>query len=757
MKKLRKLMCVVLALVMALTGLPSVMLGESAVETVKASTEGTYTVGNSTYAYTVNDDYTVTIDDWTGTDANIVIPSTIEGYPVTTIGYGAFQLKYGLESVTLPDTVSDLEPYAFMGCVDLKEFKLSDDNEYFTCKDGVLYTANGGQLAYYPAGKVGLYQLPSQVKCLEFSWLNAMMNSYTTHAEPVYSYLTTTDNGGWMKLSYFISVEFNGMLIEYYDKSYNCQSRYLLNTELTAFGGFYESDDHYYVLSGDQNVEEDGDRIVYSVVKYDKSWNRLDSLELRGCYTVYPFEDGSARMAMYGDYLYIYTCHTMYANAAGVTTQANASIVVDTKDMTYSDMNMGTASVEYGYVTNSLNQYIEIDGKDVILVDHGNAYPRSVVLMRYNDAAASGQLRGQCDYVDVLKIAGEVGDNNTGVSVGGLEIAADAYLVAGNTVIQDENFDQYDTSDVFIAAVDKDTLEVKVNKITSYVEGEDSSLTPQLVKINDNKFMLMWQSYEYMNYVLVDGKGNVISDIYTMDAYTSDCQPIVVGNKVVWYVWYVSETFFYEIDLNNLAKNKEVHLSTEHTYEVETITGGVVLLKCTLCEATTTEYAAEEVRLSWDLEGDNVYIYTAPTEVYVGQEIGYGISVDPWNADDPGMLIFSDPAAVECTEPNSIGYGTMTFKRAGTYTVTVRAKWDATISRSYTINVLESEDIIYGDVNGDSVISVADGVTLKQHLAGSEPDMDDIAADVNKDGYITVQDAVQVMQHLAGIDVGLKR
>lgn len=84
------------------------------------------------------------------------------------------------------------------------------------------------------------------------------------------------------------------------------------------------------------------------------------------------------------------------------------------------------------------------------------------------------------------------GNNTTGASVGGFELADDHYLAAANTVVQDSRFSSYKTRNVFVAAVDKSISDVKVNYLTNYAEGEETTTTPQLVKISGTRFMVLW-------------------------------------------------------------------------------------------------------------------------------------------------------------------------------------------------------------------------------------------------------------------------
>jgi hypothetical protein len=65
----------------------------------------------------------VTITAYTGTGKDVVIPETIGGLPVTVIGNKAFYRK-DLDSVSIPETVSTIEPLAFaenrLGSVSLR-------------------------------------------------------------------------------------------------------------------------------------------------------------------------------------------------------------------------------------------------------------------------------------------------------------------------------------------------------------------------------------------------------------------------------------------------------------------------------------------------------------------------------------------------------------------------------------------------------------------------------------------------------------
>ena len=70
------------------------------------------------YTYTVNNGQ-VTITKYTGADADVTIPATINGLPVTRIADSAFYYCLSLIKVTIPSSVTTIESYAFQSCTNL--------------------------------------------------------------------------------------------------------------------------------------------------------------------------------------------------------------------------------------------------------------------------------------------------------------------------------------------------------------------------------------------------------------------------------------------------------------------------------------------------------------------------------------------------------------------------------------------------------------------------------------------------------------
>lgn len=68
------------------------------------------------FEYTVLDDGTAEITAYSGSAAELTIPSELDGYTVTSIGRRAFKGNTSFTSLIIPNSVNNLESMAFAGC-----------------------------------------------------------------------------------------------------------------------------------------------------------------------------------------------------------------------------------------------------------------------------------------------------------------------------------------------------------------------------------------------------------------------------------------------------------------------------------------------------------------------------------------------------------------------------------------------------------------------------------------------------------------
>ena len=79
---------------------------------------------------------TVTITKYTGTESTVILPSTINSWPVTKIGEAAFQDNTTITSVTIPDSVTEIGANAFAGCTNLTSVHYAGDWSNLTIQSG---------------------------------------------------------------------------------------------------------------------------------------------------------------------------------------------------------------------------------------------------------------------------------------------------------------------------------------------------------------------------------------------------------------------------------------------------------------------------------------------------------------------------------------------------------------------------------------------------------------------------------------------
>ncbi len=413
---------------------------------------------------------------------------------------------------------------------------------------------------------------------------NVHKNAYDGHGKPMYSYIAQGQDNTFYRVEsipeyMYMEGENHKVTVEQYDANANLLKALELPCELELFGGFFAGKDANFFVFGQENKEEDDNKEVLRIVKYSKDWQRLGSTCLKGANTKVPFRAGSLRMCETNNILHIRTCHTMYKSGDGLNHQANLMIALDKAKMEIIDSQYAVWNISSGYVSHSFNQFVRVDNDRMVAIDHGDAYPRSIVFTRNEASADSGELldsgvaylQNKVCNVDILELSGKEGDNFTGATVGGFEVSGTHYLVAGSSMPQDSAKTDTDCYNLWVATLPKDNPGddmVKFQYLTDYDRaGKVEVSTPQLVKVNDERFMLLWEersvtqyfAFGYtgvfrtysetpvVNYIMLDGQGNQLGDRQQISARLSDCQPTIINGKVMWYVTEGGVTKFYSI------------------------------------------------------------------------------------------------------------------------------------------------------------------------------------------------------------------
>ena len=556
-------------------------------------------------------------------------------------------------------------------------------------KKRMLSIVLSGAMAVSTAVSAGSFSAFAVAQCVAYSGSNVNAQDYVQWSNTVKSYLTVCDNGNYMRVQ---SGAIEGkLLVEYYSSDFEPLSTKLIDNELPIFGAFYDSGNNYYVLSGQENPKQNDSLEVFRITKYDKNWNKIKSCGLYGANTTVPFDAGSARMTHSGDHLLVRTCHEMYKSSDGNNHQSNVTIEVDMPSMTITDSYTGVMNVDYGYVSHSFNQFIKTDGNHIVALDHGDAHPRSAVLVKYNSDFTTGKFFPsyfeQVSNIDVVTYpeytAGHY--NYTGAAIGGFDVSSSSYIVAQSTVDLDY-INTSKTRNVYVSAVSKDLSTNKLNKITSYAEGTDSASAPQLVKINDNSFLLLWARDTKVSCVKLNADGTVNGSIHTFEGSLSDCQPVIKNGRAAWYVYDKNNVIFNSLNLSNLDDIKTVDVKTGHDYETKyaSKTDGTVTQTCKSCGYVNKFTVPTSTTVYWRTDLSN----TSFSSVLSKTQFSVGDSIDFWLYDDTDYTVeFSDRSMVSVNKLENYANDIrrITFKNGGSLTVKIYPTYNPSVAKTYKL------------------------------------------------------------------------
>lgn len=388
---------------------------------------------------------------------------------------------------------------------------------------------------------------------------NISGHEYTWYAsDTVNSYLERNADGTYIRVEAVQS----DVYVEKYSHEFEYLSTNTLEMELPLFGGYFSGKNYRFLVFGQENPEESDDVEVLRIVKYDRSWNRLDDCSVLGANTTIPFRSGSLRMTEQDGKLYLHTSHQMYASAKdGKNHQANMTFVLDEEEMEITQSWSGVMNVDYGYVSHSFNQFVATDGTNLYRLDHGDAYPRAVVLTKCSTNAIT-----KCTNQKILPIAGTVGANYTGVAVGGFELAGDRLVSVGNSV--DQTAEEYDTSgqrNIFVISTDTGLSSSQTTWLTEYENEGVVVGNPHLVKVSEKELYVLWEEAESsssaslrtVKIAKINSDGQLQGEISGIYARLSGCQPIYTQDgELVWYVTNSDSPVFYHVSTEKLSEYK---------------------------------------------------------------------------------------------------------------------------------------------------------------------------------------------------------
>lgn len=157
----------------------TIALEEPSYASIQTSGDYTYLVENGSAIITA----------YTGTDRDVVIPSTLGGCPITKLEERIFENNQSIDSVTVPEGVTDTSKMLFAhssvkvvnmpstwtnyytcmfaGCRQLTAINVPQSNPYLCTIQGDLYSKDQSKLIFYAGGKPETtFTIPSTVKSI---------------------------------------------------------------------------------------------------------------------------------------------------------------------------------------------------------------------------------------------------------------------------------------------------------------------------------------------------------------------------------------------------------------------------------------------------------------------------------------------------------------------------------------------------------------------------------------------------------------
>lgn len=355
---------------------------------------------------------------------------------------------------------------------------------------------------------------------------NIWGNNY--YAYPVKCHTIARENGTVMLVySVLNEKKQQTLVIDLIDSAGKCTHYKKLSIPGETWGGtvYQAPDGCNYITTGNSG------NIAFFVMKYSADWTLLGTTSITKyeSYTNIAFDAGNSDMAMAGDYLIV---HTARLRKDGH--QSNFTSWIDTKTMeavSIADKFPAT------HVSHSFSQFVRYDGKHIIMIDHGDGYPRGISMITelpdLNNKGTEESL--------LMKFWGKVGANNTGATVDGFELGSKHHLVVGSSIPHDRftseaeyaaylGGDDLETDYSYLYTYTRDLYVVLIDPISGLPQFKWLTNYPpsswienvEMIKLTEDKFILLYgtckatetsdynydKSY-YTNYMLIDSEGNI--------------------------------------------------------------------------------------------------------------------------------------------------------------------------------------------------------------------------------------------------------
>lgn len=247
---------------------------------------------------------------------------------------------------------------------------------------------------------------------------------------------------------------------------------------------------------------------------------------------------------------------------------------------------------------------------------------------------------------------------------------------------------------------------MKVNKITNYTAGQGTTDTPQFVKIGTNSYMLLWHRGSSVYYTKIDGNGNQVGAIYSLAGDLSDCVPVLAGDKLVWYTWKNETLQFYQININDLSDYAVKNVVSGHSYQVSATNASdaSVVLKCSKCGQSHTEYVVKSFAVYWYGSTDNGYYYTNYEPRYdTGTKLKFLLRNQTYSSESDStnqnseMVWESSDTSIATVSNLTDESGTVNMLKPGIVKISIYPKYNPSCKKTTTFRIGKEGEVSLDD------------------------------------------------------------
>lgn len=212
--------------------------------------------------------------------------------------------------------------------------------------------------------------------------------------------------------------------------------------------------------------------------------------------------------------------------------------------------------------------------------------------------------------------------------------------------------------------------------------------------------MLLWHRGSSVYYTKIDGNGNQVGAIYSLAGDLSDCVPVLAGDKLVWYTWKNEILQFYQININDLSDYMIKNVVSGHNYQVSATNASdaSVVLTCSKCGQSHTEYVVKSFAVYWYGSADNGYYYTNYESRYdTGTKLKFLLRNQTYSSESDStnqnseMVWESSDTSIATVSNLTDESGTVNMLKPGIVKISIYPKYNPSCKETATFTITEAK------------------------------------------------------------------